>query len=113
MGVDTSLIKFKAINDLINTIFEENHLNAETIFVTPPQLEREQRQKAEKLLDSREDLSEELQIAKSGDFVDDIHLGNYYVACKKYSNAMRYFDSALSKNPESYTALCNKGFCFF
>ncbi|KAF6247251.1 hypothetical protein C6990_01870 [Nitrosopumilus sp. b3] len=114
MSANSALVKFKMVNGLIGSILEENKVSYRTLFPKLPQIDTEVRSKVEKLLESRERIKDDIDGDDDfEDFTDDLNLANYFLACRKFSDALRYYESALVKNPQSYSALCNKGLCLF
>lgn len=114
MSANSALVKFKMVNGLIGSILEENRVSFRTLFPKLPQIDTEVRSKIEKLLESRERIKGEIDGDDDfEDFTDDLNLANYFLACRKFSESLRYYESALAKNPQSYSALCNKGLCLF
>ncbi len=114
MSANSALVKFKMVNGLISSILEENRVSFRSLFPKLPQIDTEVRSKIEKLLESRERIKCEIDgDSDFEDFTDDLNLANYFLACRKFSDSLRYYESALAKNPQSYSALCNKGLCLF
>jgi len=113
MTADSALVKFKMVNGLISSILEENRISLRSLFPKLPEIDAEVKSKIEKLLESRERIRVDLDEADFDDFTDDLNLANYFLACKKFPESLRYYESALVKNPQSYSALCNKGLCLF
>ena len=113
MSANSALVKFKMVNGLIGSILDENRISLNSLFPKLPQIDTETVSKIEKLLESRERIRFEIDEDNFDDFTDDLNLANYFLACKKFSESLRYYDSALVKNPQSYSALCNKGLCLF
>ena len=113
MSANTALVKFKMVNGLIGSILEENKVSFRTLFPKLPQIDTESRSKIEKLLESRERIKDEIDQEGVEEFTDDLNLANYFLACRKFSESLKYYESALAKNPQSYSGLCNKGLCLF
>ena len=114
MSANSALVKFKMVNGLIASILEENRVSFRALFPKLPKIDTEVRSKIEKLLESRERIKGEIDGDNDfEDFTDDLNLANYFLACRKFSESLIYYESALVKNPQSYSALCNKGLCLF
>ena len=114
MSANSALVKFKMVNGLIGSILDENKVSFKTLFPKLPQIDTEVRSKIEKLLESRERIKGEIDDNSDfEDFTDDLNIANYFLACRKFTDSLRYYESALAKNPQSYSALCNKGLCLF
>ena len=113
MSANSAISKFKMVNGLIDGILEEKNISTNTLFPKICPIDAETRQKTEKLLESRERIREEIRDMGIEDFTDDLNIANYFLSCKRFSKAIRYYDSALAKNAQSYSALCNKGFALY
>ncbi|MBN4046138.1 tetratricopeptide repeat protein, partial [Nitrosarchaeum koreense] len=113
MAANTALVKLKMLNGLIGSILDENQISLGSLFPKLPQVDTETRSKIEKLLESRNRVKGEIDEGNFDDFSDDLNLANYFLACKKFPESLKYYESALAKNPQSYSALCNKGLCLF
>lgn len=105
--------KLKMINSLISSLLDENGLSATVLFTDSPQIKNEDKSNIEKLLGKRESLFKELDNFDFDNFVDDLNIANYYFSCNHLDNAIKFYDAALVKNPQSYLALSNKGLCLF
>lgn len=101
MSANSALVKFKMVNGLIGSILEENRVSFRTLFPKLPQIDTEVRSKIEKLLESRERIKCDIDGDNDfEDFTDDLNLANYFLACRKFSDSLRYYESALAKNPD-------------
>ena len=110
---NSGLVKLKMINGLIGSILDDNHISLTSLFPKLPEVDIDTRSKIEKLLDSKARIKGEIDDDDFDDFTDDLNLANYYLACRQFSESLKYYESALVKNSQSYTALCNKGLCLF
>lgn len=113
MSASSALVKFKMVNGLIGSILDENKISFKALFPKLPQIDTETRSKVEKLLESRERIKEKINDDSVEEFTDDLNIANYFLACRKFNESLKYYQSALVKNPQSYSALCNKGMCLF
>ena len=105
--------KLKMINSLISGLLDENGLSATVLFTDSPKIKNEDKSSIEKLLEKRELLSKELDNFDFDNFIDDLNVANYYFSCNHLADAIKFYDAALVKNPQSYLALSNKGLCLF
>lgn len=113
MSANSALVKFNMVNGLIGSILEENNISLRSLFHKLPQIDTDTKSKIEKLLDSRDRIRDKIDAEHFNDFVDDLNLANYFLACREFDKSLRYYESALAKNHQSYSALCNKGLCLF
>jgi len=113
MSANSALVKFKMVNGLISSILEESGLSLKSLFPKLPPIDIETKSKIEKLLESRERIKSQIEDTPFDDFTDDLNLANYFLACRKFAESLKYYESALVKNPQSYSALCNKGLCLY
>lgn len=113
MSANSALIKFNMVNGLIGSILDENNLSLGSLFSKLPQIDTDTRSKIEKLLESRDRIRDKIDAEHFDDFADDLNLANYLLACRKFDESLRYYESALVKNHQSYSALCNKGLCLY
>jgi hypothetical protein len=110
---NSGLVKLKMINGLIGSILDDNHISLTSLFPKLPEVDIDTRSKIEKLLDSRARIKVDIDDEDFDDFTDDLNLANYFLACREFSESLKYYESALVKNSQSYAALCNKGLCLF